>query len=87
MTDKKQLLTNEEELSKVAGGSNQAEMVRVCGGGVVPVYCIPENKPSNMIGYAYSGEQLKFYGFSGDFAKIDYNGRKAYVLKEYVEVL
>ena len=83
-------LVNDEVLEEVAGGaSSSAKHAKIVNcQHCVNVRSTPEDLgDKNKIGYAYLGDRYKFYGWSGNWAKIQYGSRTGYVYKTFVEIV
>ena len=83
-------MINEEVLEEVAGGANvdRAHVQIINCKHCVNVRSSANSKSDdNKIGYAYLGDRYVFYGWEGDWAKIQYGAGKAYVFKDFVQVV
>ena len=83
-------IINEAELDQVAGGVNVAnKKVKIVN---VQNYCNVRSTPEttskkNIIGKAYPNDTFTFYGWSGNWARVQFNSNKAYIHKDYVMVI
>lgn len=79
-----------EELEEVAGGLTAAEKhveIKGCKH-ACNVRSTPDSKTdANKIGYAHLGDRYVFYGWTGNWAKIQYGAVKAYVFKDFIKVI
>ena len=81
---------NEEELEGIAGGAGSAKKhIKIVNcKNCCNVRSTPDSTTDkNKIGYAYLGDRYVFYGWSGNWAKIQYGSGKAYVFKDFVQVV
>ena len=83
-------LVNDEVLEEVAGGAgSSAKHAKIinCKNCVNVRSSASSADDKNKIGYAYLGDRYKFYGWSGNWAKIQYGARTGYVFKDFVEIV
>lgn len=81
---------NESELIEVAGGADTAKKhVQIVNcKNCVNVRSTPDSKSdANKIGYAYLGDKYVFYGWTGNWAKVQYGNVKAYIFKDFVKIV
>ena len=82
-------MINEEVLEEVAGGAGaekkHAQIINCkhC----VNVRSTPDSKTDdNKIGHAYLGDKYVFYGWTGNWAKVQFGSRKAYIYKTFIKL-
>ena len=83
-------MINEEVLEEVAGGANvdRAHVQIINCKHCVNVRSSASSKSDdNKIGYAYLGDCYLFFGMEGNWAKIQYGSRKAYVYKDFIKIV
>ena len=76
------------ELENVSGGATAAtKRVKIVNcQHRINVRKTPSGK-GELAGYAHLGDVYGFYGWSGGWAKIDYNGFVAYIYRDFIQVL
>lgn len=81
----------EEKLEEVAGGviagsAKQVEIVNCKTS--VNVRSTPFSANNdNKVGSAKLGEKFPFLGWSGNWARVTFNGKTAYIHKDYIKVI
>lgn len=88
--DEKFEMINEEVLEEVAGGASTAKKhIKIvnCKNCVNVRSSASSKDDKNKIGYAYLGDRYVFYGWEGNWAKIQYGAVKAYVFKDFVQTV
>lgn len=84
-------IINTEELENIAGGviaagEKKVEIVNCKTS--VNVRSTPfAVNDTNKVGSAKLGEQFPFLGWSGSWARVKYNGKTAYIHKDYIKVI
>ena len=85
-----EIIINEEVLEDVAGGagsSRQHVQIVNCKNRVNVRSTPDATTDDNKIGYAYLNDRYVFYSWSGNWAKIQYGSRKAYVYRDFVKIV
>lgn len=83
-------MISEADLDDVAGGAGSAKKhVKIvnCKTSVNVRSSANSRTDDNKIGQAYLGDRYVFYGWEGNWAKVQYGARKAYIYKDYVQVV
>lgn len=83
-------MINEADLDEIAGGANATKKhIKIVNcKSCVNVRSTPNSKSdANKIGLAYLGDRYVFYGWEGNWAKVQYGAVKAYIFKDYVQVV
>lgn len=80
----------EADLEEVAGGvTGTRRHIKIvnCRNYVNVRSSANSRSDANIIGKAYLGDRYVFYGWSGNWAKVQYGSKVAYVFKEYVQAV
>ena len=83
-------MVNEADLEEIAGGVGSAKKhIKIvnCRSNVNVRSSANSKSDSNIIGHAYLGDRYVFYGWSGNWAKIQYGSVRAFVFKDYVQMV
>ena len=83
-------IINEADLEEVVGGAGGAKKhVKIvnCKNCVNVRSSANSRSDDNIIGKAYLGDRYVFYGWSGNWAKIQYGSEKAYVFKDFIQTV
>lgn len=80
----------EKDLESVAGGAGGAQKhVKIIG----CKHCCNVRSSAkdlgeaNKLGHAYLGDRYLFYGWSGNWAKVQYGSVRAYIYKDFIEIV
>lgn len=81
---------SEADLDEISGGAGAAKRhVKIVNCRTsVNVRSTPNSESdSNKIGQAFLGDRYVFYGWKGNWAQVQYGARKAYIFKDYVQIV
>ena len=82
---------NEADLEDITGGvqtgSKKHAKIVNCRRSVNVRSSANSRSDDNIIGKAYLGDRYVFYGWSGNWAKVQYGSVKAYIFKDYIQMV
>lgn len=84
------VMLDETALDEVAGGRGGAKKhIKIvnCRHDVNVRSSASSKSDDNIIGKAFLGDRYVFYGWSGNWAKIQYGAVRAFVFKDYVQTV
>lgn len=76
-----------EEVSGGAGASKKHIKIVNCNHSCNVRSSANSKSDANIVGQAYLGDRYVFYGWSGNWAKIQYGSAKAFVFKDFVQMV